>query len=109
MHNNAVLIGRLVKEIETKEINGKEVAIATLAVQRSYKNEEGIYETDFVPVKLWGGIVENTKEYCQKGDLIAVKGRLESEVIEMPIGNDYRISIVAEKISFLASSKTNGE
>lgn len=108
MHNMCTLIGRLTKEIETKNIDGKEFAVATIAVQRSYKNEEGIYETDSIPVILWNGIAQNTKEYCHKGDLLGVKGRLQSEIIEMPIGDEYRISIIAEKITFL-SSKKEGE
>ena len=37
-----------------------------MAVQRSFKNMDGIYETDFITVTLWQGLAENLNEYCKK-------------------------------------------
>ena len=80
MLNQTVIVGRLVSKPETKELEeGKKVANLTLAVPRSYKNENGEYDTDFIDCTLWNGIAESTAEYCNKGDLIGVKGRLESK------------------------------
>ena len=102
MLNQTVLVGRLVKEVEVKEIeDGKKVSYITLAIPRSYKNANGEYETDFIPCTLWNAIAENTAEYCKKGDIIGVKGRLES--------NNNGISLVAEKITFLSSAKRDEE
>ena len=98
MLNQIVLVGRLTSDLELKELEGgKKVAYLTLAIPRSYKNSEGEYETDFVPVVLWDEVAKNTSEYCKKGDIIGVKGRIESE--------PNRISVVAEKITFLSSNK----
>lgn len=48
MMNQVFLVGRLVREPEVKVLdNGKEVSDICLAVQRSFKNENGEYETDF--------------------------------------------------------------
>ena len=108
MSNLVVIVGRLVKKpiLEENE-NGKKVCNITLAVPRSYKNAEGIYETDFIKCTLWNVIAENTAEYCEKGDLVGVKGRLETSVYEKENGEKYRItSVVAEKVSFLSSGKT---
>ena len=101
------IVGRLVKKpIAEENENGKKVCNITLAVPRSYKNAEGIYETDFIKCTLWNGIAENTAEYCGKGDLVGVKGRLETSVYEKENGEKYRItSVVAESISFLSSSR----
>lgn len=93
MHNYVTLIGRLTNDIE-KEGNN---AYITLAVQRSYKNADGIYETDFVPVVLTGDIATSTVAYCKKGDLIGLKGRIQS--------TDNKLIIIAEKVSFLAAKK----
>lgn len=101
MLNQTVLVGRLTKDIEVQEMEGKKVAYITIAVQRSYKNEEGIYETDFVPVILWNAIATNVAEYCKKGDLVGVKGRTESD--------NNGICIVADKITFLSSKKEDEE
>ena len=108
MLNQVVMVGRLVeKPIVEENENGIKVSEITLAVNRSFKNAEGIYETDFIKCTLWNGIAENTVEYCNKGDIIGVKGRLETSVYEKENGEKYRItSVVAEKVSFLASGKT---
>lgn len=96
MLNNLVLVGRLVSDPEINETEKGKVTDITLAVPRSYKNEEGEYETDFIPVKLFGQIASTTVEYCRKGDLIGVKGRL----VRL---NDKDLKVVAEKITFLSS------
>lgn len=99
MHNLVYVIGRLVNDPEIKETeNNRKVTTITIAVNRSYKNCDGVYETDFIPVILWNGIAENTTEYCKKGDLLGVKGRIER------LANE-ELTIVADKISFLATRK----
>ena len=107
MLNQTVIVGRLVSKPETKELEeGKKVANLTLAVPRSYKNENGEYDTDFVDVVLWNGIAENTAEYCHKGDIIGVKGRIQTSNYETEDGEKRKSTqIVAEKITFLSSSK----
>lgn len=107
MLNQTVLVGRLTKnpEVITKE-NGKKVSSITLAVQRSYKNSEGIYEADFIRCVLWDGIAENTCEYCHTGDVIGIKGRLQSSVYKDADGNNkYALDVVCEKVTFLTSKK----
>ena len=100
MLNQVIIVGRLVaKPIVEENENGRKVSEITLAVQRSYKNAEGVYETDFIKCILWNGIAENTAEYCEKGDLVGVKGRLQCLS-----GNE--LQVVAEKVSFLSSGKT---
>lgn len=47
MLNQIVLVGRLVQDPEIKELeNGMKTSYITLAVPRSYKNSEGVYETE---------------------------------------------------------------
>ena len=106
MLNQTVLVGRLVQDPEIKELeNGVKASYITLAVPRSHKNSDGIYETDFIPVKLWSGVAENTAEYCRKGDLLVIKGRIQTKQEE----NKNIIEIVAEKVSFLSSRKETKE
>lgn len=74
MHNLVYLIGRLVSDPELKSTeNSNDHANITLAVQRNFKNSDGIYETDFIRCSLWNGIAQNATEYCKKGDLIGNK------------------------------------
>ena len=77
-----------------------------LAVQRSYENENGIYETDFIRCILWNGIAKNTSEYCHKGDLVGVKGRLQTRKYEDENKEDkYITEVIVDKVSFLASKR----
>lgn len=106
MLNQIVLVGRLVRDVELKEEEGKKVAYITVAVPRSYKNEEGEYETDFVDCRLWNVVAENTAEYCKKGDLLGIKGRVETFNIEREDGIKYKTTeVIAEKVTFLSSKK----
>ena len=108
MLNQVVLVGRLVKDVEIRTTeNKKNYSIITLAIPRSFKNHDGIYETDFVECSLWNNVASNTAEYCQKGDIIGVKGRLETRMIE-DNGPKSLLQVVAEKVTFL-SNKNNKE
>lgn len=107
MLNQIVLVGRIVAnpEIEKSE-EGKGRSQITLAVPRSYKNADGEYDTDFVDCVLWGGIAENVTEYCKKGDLVGIKGRVQTNTYENKDGEKKKnMQVVAEKVTFLSSSR----
>ena len=109
MLNQVILVGRLVRtpEIQMTE-SGKKRSQITLAVSRSYKNQNGEYDTDFLDCTLWTGIAENTAEYCKSGDVIGVKGRLQTWLLDDENGSKYkRVEIVAEKVTFLSSARNN--
>lgn len=90
MSNYIVMIGRLMKEPTKEEL--------VVLVPRNYKNKEGLYDEDiFVIHHKMPSIVEQN---IYTGDLVGVKGKLETENNE--------IKIKAEKITFL-SSKKGGE
>ena len=110
MLNQVILVGRLVRDPELQLTDsGKKRSSITLAVARSYKNQNGEYDTDFLDCTLWTGIAENTHEYCKSGDVIGVKGRLQTWMLENEDGTkSKRMEIIAEKVTFLSSSK-NGE
>ncbi|MDD4644153.1 MAG: single-stranded DNA-binding protein, partial [Bacilli bacterium] len=79
-----------------------------VAVPRSYKNTNGEYETDFINCILWAGVAQNTTEYCKKGDLLGIKGRIQTRKIEdNPEKPIYVTELIAEKITFLSSKKTD--
>lgn len=106
MLNQIVIVGRLCKDPEmiVTESNKKKTLI-TVAVPRSYKNVEGNYDTDYIRCTLWNGIAENTCEYCKKGDVIGVKGRIQTSSYEKEESIVYAMDVIAEKISFLSKSK----
>lgn len=92
MLNQIVVVGRL-QEIK-KEEKGANVI---LAVPRSFKNADGEYETDHIPVRLWGSVADNTAEWCNKGDLVGIKGRMQE--------TEGKIELIGERVTFLSSKK----
>jgi len=104
MLNQIVIVGRLVRDPDLRETdNGKKVSNITLAVPRSYKNTSGEYETDYIDCVLWTGIAENTVEYCKKGDLLGIKGRVQTRSYETENEKrKYVTEVVAEKVTFLS-------
>lgn len=104
MLNQIVIVGRLVRNPELRETeNGKKVSNITVAVPRSYKNIKGEYETDYIDCVLWTGIAENTVEYCKKGDLLGIKGRVQTRIYETDDDKKRQVTeVVAEKITFLS-------
>ncbi len=111
MLNQIIIVGRLVATPEVKKLEEeKNVANITVAVPRSYKNVDGEYETDFIDCTLWDVVAENTKDYCHKGDIIAVKGRIQSYKIEKEKEETkYGTEIIAERISFISSNSKKEE
>lgn len=111
MLNNVVLVGRLTADPELKEV-GKEGKVVnfTVAVGRSYKNADGEYDTDFINCNVWNQVAENMSEYCHKGDVVGVKGSLQTSSYEDKDGiKRYKTEVRADKITFLSSKKTTGD
>ena len=108
MLNQTGLVGRLVKDPEVKKLeNGKSVSTITIAVPRNYKNENGEYDTDFINCILWSNVAESTSEYCKKGDMLGIKGRIQTESYETDGKINYSTKVIAERVTFLSSSKIN--
>lgn len=107
MVNNVILVGRLTAEPEVTELNdGKKVTTINLAVNRNFKNSEGIYETDFIKCVLWNTVAESTSEFCRTGDVIGVKGRLQTSRYDDENGKThYVMEVAAERVTFLSSNK----
>ena len=107
MLNQVFLVGRLTKDPEMEVTpSGKKLLSATLAVQRSYKSPEGIYEADFIRCTLWNQTAEITTEHCHKGDIVGIKGRIEVDTTEDEEGNiKYYTNVICERIVFISSKK----
>ncbi len=108
--NNTTIAGRLTQNPELKELDGdKKVANVTLAVQRSYKNSEGVFETDFIDCEVWGGQAESLTEYCKKGDLIGITGKIKVDSYEAEDGTKRKVSKVIansrDGVKFLSTAR----
>lgn len=108
MLNQIIIVGRLIDDIKMTNVDGKNVSYITVAVPRSFKNANGEYDTDFIECVLYNTLAENTIEYCKKGDVIGVKGRIQTTNVDDGDGHyTKKTLIIAEKITFLSSRNNN--
>ena len=110
MLNQVVLVGRLVKDPELVETEtNKKMSRITIAIPRSFKNMDGEYESDFISCVLWDAVAKNTVEYCKKGDIVGVKGRIQSSVVEKDEEKKYYVDVIAERVTFLSNKNKDQE
>ncbi|NHM30055.1 single-stranded DNA-binding protein [Neobacillus terrae] len=104
MINQVTLVGRLTKDPELRmTTEGTPVAHVVLAVNRHYRNHHGEIEADFVQCTLWKKTAENTAQYCRKGSVIGITGRIQTRNYENQEGKKvYVTEVVAETVRFLS-------
>ena len=94
-YNQATLVGRLTRDPELIKISDSlSKAQFTLAVKRNYKKEDGVSETDFIPISLWGRSAETAHELLKKGTPVLVWGRIQIRTFK----NQEKRSQVAEVV-----------
>lgn len=103
MLNRAVLIGRLTRDPELRYTpTGVATTGFTLAVNRSYKTQNGEYEADFIPIVTWRQLAEHCAQYLAKGKLVAVDGRIQTRHYDNNEGRRvYVTEVVADNVRFL--------
>lgn len=108
MINQVTLVGRLTRDPELrKTTDGLPVTSVTLAVSRQFRNQHGEIEADFVNCTLWKKAAENTVQYCRKGSVVGVTGRLHTRHYDNKEGKRvYVTEVVAESIRFLGAKPT---
>lgn len=95
--NNFIVIGRLTKEPELK-YNQNNNAICEVNLAIGSKED-----TTFLPITIYGKMGENTKEYCHKGDQLAVSGTIKNNNWKDKDGKmHYNYNFVANKTTFVS-------
>lgn len=107
--NKIMLTGRLTKDPELRSTgSGLSVASFSIAINRTFKNKEGNYDTDFFNVSVFGKQAANVSKYCFKGSLVGIEGRLQSRSYDAQDGTKrYAVDVVADRVEFLGSKKEN--
>ena len=102
--NKVVLIGRLTKNPELRFTPGTGLAVSTftIAVDRRTPNKDGVRETDFIPIVVWGKQGEAAANNLSKGRLVGISGRIQTRNYEGKDGiRRYITEIVADEVKFL--------
>lgn len=103
--NSVILIGRLTKKPELG-YTASQTAVTrfNLAVDRPKKNgEDG---ADFPSIVVFGKQAENLCRYKDKGDQIALMGKIQTGSYKKDDTTIYTTDVVADRIEFLGSKKS---
>ena len=104
MINNCIIIGRITRDPELKKTqSGVSFIRFTLAVNRSFKDDSGETQADFISCIAWRAQAENLAKYMRQGSLIGVEGRIQTGSYETEQGMRYTTDVVANNITFLES------
>ena len=100
--NQVGLVGRITKDPELRYYNEKRpYAVFTLAINRSYKNNQGNVEADFIQCCAWGRLAETVAKHCGKGSMIGINGRLNTRsFVNQNNSKMYTMDVVAEDVRF---------
>ena len=111
MFNKVTLVGRISTNLELRYTgSNKAYCRFNLAVNKNYKNEYGEYETDFIPVTVWGKPAENLVQYQNKGSLILVDGSISmSNYTDKDGNNRTSFEVMTSNVQFLGSKKMSDE
>lgn len=110
MMNRTILVGRLTKDPELRYTpSGVAVATFTLAVNRTFTNQSGEREADFINCVVWRKQAENVANFLKKGSLAGIDGRIQTRSFEGQDGKRvYVTEVVAESVQFLEPKSGSG-
>ncbi len=103
--NRVTLVGRLTNKPELKYTSSSlPFARFSLAVNRTYSNQQGQRETDFISIVVWRKQAENVCNFLDKGSLVSVDGRIQTGSYKDKDGNTkYTFEVLADTVQFLES------
>ena len=107
--NRVDLVGRLTRDPELRHTtSGRAVCQLNLAINRTFTNQNGEREADFINVVVWDKQAENVSKYVTKGRLVSVEGRLQSRSYDDKDGKKvYVTEVIANSVQFLSTGTSN--
>ena len=105
--NRVVLVGRLTRDPEMRKTSTDlSVVSFTLAVDERPR-KDGTSQTSFIPCQVWSRAAENVAQYCHKGSLVAVDGRLTQRNYTAKDGTKRSvIEVVCDQVQFLDTKRS---
>jgi len=99
--NSVHLIGNLATDVELRDVaEEKKVANFLLAIDRGSRDGGA----DFVWVSAWDRQAELCSEHLEKGNRVAIDGRLKSRTWEQDGKRRDAVEVVARRVEFLSRS-----
>lgn len=106
--NQVNLLGRLTANPDMRYLpSGKAMVMFNLAVQRSYKNQQGEYDADFIRCKAFGKTAETIANFLIKGNRVAVSGEIQTGSYEKDGQRIFTTDVLVNQFTFIDSKTTN--
>lgn len=102
-------MGRLTADPELKQTqNGVSVLSFSLAVDRDYTQQGQEKQVDFINIVAWRLTAEFISKYFTKGQMMALKGAIQTRSYEDKQGNKrIAFEVVVDKVYFCGSKNNN--
>ncbi len=109
--NKVILLGRVGKQPEIKQVGDNKVANFSLATSEKFKDKNGnkVENTEWHNVVFWGKQAELIEQYVGKGDELYIEGSIKTETYEKDGEKRYATKIKGSAITFVSKSKKEGE
>ena len=101
--NRVSLVGRLTGKPELKYTSSNlPYARFSVAVNRTFSNQQGQREADFINIVVWRKQAENVCNFLDKGSLVSIDGRIQTGSYDDKDGNKrYTFEVVGDTVQFL--------
>lgn len=101
--NNLILVGKIISVpelITPRDINKvAKMMRFIIGVKRPFKNANGIYELDYINVKVWISLIEDIASLLIKDQMVSVKARVQS--FQYKDNDNHYIEIIADQVVIL--------
>ncbi len=106
--NKVILLGRLTAKPELRYTSSNTALLRfTVAVNRNFTSADGKREADFINVVAWRKQAETIAKYFDKGNLIAIEGRLQTGSYDDKDGNKrYTTDVALDNFEFVESKSS---
>ena len=100
-YNHVTLVGRLTKDPEVRTVSETVKSVFTLAVNRTYRKDNGETDADFIVVVAWGRLAEIAQQYLYKGSPVLVEGRIQVRNYELDGDKRKSVEVLADNFQLL--------
>lgn len=109
--NKVILVGNVTKDLELKTTtNGIATCTLSIAVNRKFKNAQGVQEADYINIVTWRQTAELCAKYLAKGRKVGIVGSIQTRSYTAKDGGKrYVTEVVADDVEFLTPRGSAGE
>lgn len=108
MLNQLVLVGRIVNPLEVINSQKESEKLSKMmklmiSVTRPFKNKNGLYDEDYITVKVWSNLISDITNSLVVDSMIIVKGRVQS--FQFKDNENHYLEIIADRINKISLSE----